>query len=633
MMNELLILQLLLNKKGWLTSNEISSNLNISIRTIRSVIKAINCKETMVISSPKGYQLNNDFRDYVKSYLIDSNINKETNTPAVRQEYIIKQLLLCNNELDFYELADSLYVSESTLTNDLAFIRKKFELYELVLTRKKDVISIIGDEKNIRKLVSDHIYSEIKDGLLNFNILNSVFPEYDVLAIRSILVEIILKNELSIDDFGITDIVLHICIMLNRISNDKHITVNYSVNDYEKTIYAKITKDIFNKIEKITDIPIDDSEINIISPLIAVNTKQLLDKNITLHDLRHFVNPDIINFVQQVTNKLSESYTIDLNNNDFIIRFSLHLNQILNTVNRSNRNPLLKNIKDSYPLIFELSVFIAVLIHEKYPDVMLDDHEISYISLHVGMSIDKDNHNKVDAILITPDYYRLKEKIINLLEHSFPMKINIVRTYNDESEVDFAKHFDLILSTQSVSVSSNAEFLQITPFINDNDFSNIQYILEVINLKKKLNNNQSLYSLFDEKCFTIIENTDLSKEEIISLLCEKALKENYIEERFILDVLKREQLSSTSYSNLAVPHSLKPAGLKTRILIGLFKDYYVWDSNTINIVLLLIVNENDKDEFKNLFQNIITIFTSKIWLESYKKINNFKNFIEIIKKF
>ena len=147
-------------------------------------------------------------------------------------------------------------------------------------------------------------------------------------------------------------------------------------------------------------------------------------------------------------------------------------------------------------------------------------------------------------------------------------------------------------------------------------------------VKKKIIKNRHLYELFSEDCFTFIDHS--RKEDIIHQLCSKAANNGYIDESFENLVLEREELSNTGFSNIAVPHTLNTTSFKTRILVGISHKPISWGINQINVVLLLVINSEDKDEFKNLFQNIISIFTSKMWNNNYRKITNFQEFTRLL---
>ena len=620
MSKESILIKHLIEINDWVKTDELSLFLNVSTRTIRSLIKNINVKKEYIRSSNKGYIINQKYLSEIQNLCNQTN---DVYTSEIRQNYIIKQLLIENNSIPFYDTADDLYISESTLNNDLLNIKKKLEKRNVIISKKKDQIVLIGEEKNIRSLMADNIYGELDNELLTFQTLDQLFKNYDVQKIRNIIVASIIKNHLSVDDFSLIDITLHICIMLNRTEN--HLDTNDKIVN---NIYTKITCEIFSEIEKLVHFKISDNEINNIAPLIAINTKQILDNSISINDLSKYVDKDIIDFVIMITNKIDELYGIQLKCNNFIIRFSLHLNKTLQVYQHSTRNPLLKNIKDSYPLIFDISVYIADLINRKY-QIRLDDSEISYIALHVGLSIDRNTQIKINTVLVIPDYYSLKETIIENLNYNFYQKLNIINVYVTEEKIDYTQNIDLILSTVKIINHNNIQCLKITPFINDEDNSNIQYIIETILFKKKIIKNQHLYELFSEDCFTFIDYS--RKEDIIHQLCSKAANNGYIDESFENLVLEREELSNTGFSNIAIPHTLNTTSFKTRILVGISHKPISWGINQINVVLLLVINSEDKDEFKNLFQNIISIFTSKMWNNNYRKITNFQEFTRLLK--
>ncbi|MDO4499750.1 MAG: PRD domain-containing protein [Erysipelotrichaceae bacterium] len=443
MQKEQLILQYLLDNNDWVKSDLICRFLNVSTRTLRTLIKTINTNNPYVLSSSKGYKINNELADEIKLKL--NSFNPESNvTSPMRQQHIIKELLLKEEGINFYDLIDELYVSESTLNNDLAQIRNTLDKYNLILSKKKDMISIIGKEKDIRTLMTETIYSEVDEGLLSFDTLIKTFPEFDVVRIKNILLETIMKHRLTIDDFGLIDITLHVCIMLERV------IANYRVENtsYIDSIYTEVAKEVFNKLEELMDVRIDSSELINIVPLIELNTKQVLDVNMYLMELRNYVEQEIIDFVDYITSKVYENYSIQLDNNNFKVRFSLHLSKTLRIFNKTAHNPLLKSIKDEYPLVFDVSVYISKLINERYNHIHLNESEISYIALHVGLSIDRNTRLKVNTLLVIPDYYSLKETITNNLLYNFQQFVEIKGIYTSFDDLELNDSIDLVLSTQ-----------------------------------------------------------------------------------------------------------------------------------------------------------------------------------------
>ena len=106
----------------WVAAGELSSLLHVSTRQIRKYVSSLNENETspLVISSNKGYRLNSA-QQYL-AYREKGSQNVET--PQTRQNLIIQKLISSQDGIDLFDLADELFVSESTIENDIRSIRK-----------------------------------------------------------------------------------------------------------------------------------------------------------------------------------------------------------------------------------------------------------------------------------------------------------------------------------------------------------------------------------------------------------------------------------------------------------------------------------------------------------------------------
>ena len=85
-----------------------------------------------------------------------------------------------------------------------------------------------------------------------------------------------------------------------------------------------------------------------------------------------------------------DTYNINLTNENFLIRFAFHLKNLLLRLqyNIKITNIQFSTIKNDYPLIYAISVYIAKIITQSCGYVLPED-EISYICLHVGVLMDE----------------------------------------------------------------------------------------------------------------------------------------------------------------------------------------------------------------------------------------------------
>ncbi len=145
------ILKILLNTKASITGEEISNLIGVSSRTVRSDMKNINSllKEygaDINSEKGKGYKLEiNDRRIFskFKSEICDNDISASLalSNPEDRVNYIMTKLLindLQNKPITQMDLADKLFISVSTLKNDLKEVEKKLDKYELKIISYKE---------------------------------------------------------------------------------------------------------------------------------------------------------------------------------------------------------------------------------------------------------------------------------------------------------------------------------------------------------------------------------------------------------------------------------------------------------------------------------------------------------------
>src|SRR5690625_6947106 len=82
--------------------------------------------------------------------------------PKLQQEritYLIKRLLLHDTYNKMDDLADEIYVSKSTIQNDLIDVKKLVAEYEIVVESRPNYgLKISGKELNIRFCMSEYIF-------------------------------------------------------------------------------------------------------------------------------------------------------------------------------------------------------------------------------------------------------------------------------------------------------------------------------------------------------------------------------------------------------------------------------------------------------------------------------------------
>ena len=109
--------------------------------------------------------------------------------------------------------------------------------------------------------------------------------------------------------------------------------------------------------------------------------------------------------------------------------FSLHLKNVLFRWNNNtfNTNPFSDQIFIQNPLIYDIAVYIANEIRNRY-HCKLNKDEITFISLHIGAVIEKkaEESHTYKALLIMNEYYYPVSNYLYQFQKEFQNKIDIV---------------------------------------------------------------------------------------------------------------------------------------------------------------------------------------------------------------
>ena len=237
-----LILKFLLSNTDnqWLTAQTIAENTNMSIRSVKTYINHINhdAKETVIISSKKGYLISPDKIETAKDILYsDTSLQNYEN----RKQFLIQKLLFSKAPLSIMEIAEQLSISDATLRNEISKINAELMDRNLYIKSKNNRLFIVGRERDSKKFALELINKELENN--NFDIQNTQkhFRLADLNYIRKIVTATLAKYEYFIDDYALLNYVIHLalCVEFNHCSANELYSGGYQ-----------------NTISKISNVPV-----------------------------------------------------------------------------------------------------------------------------------------------------------------------------------------------------------------------------------------------------------------------------------------------------------------------------------------------------------------------------------------
>lgn len=627
------LIRILSDYTEFVTASSLAANMDVSTRSIKSYIQEINSFYPDAIeSSREGYRID---KQAARRILEESG----THIPQSSQErivYIINSLIKSDTSVNTYDLCDEMYVSYSTIKNDLQAVKSRLRKYDLQLNNNHDNLTVSGLEKNKRRLLSSILYDESNVNFVNLETIQNIFPEIEIELIKDSLLEIFDRFHYFVNDYSLINLVLHITIAIDRIRNrnvnteDIHDMPPISSHEYE------LARNIARKIEEDFQIEYNQAEVYELALLLISRATAIDYQSITVSNLGDFITPECLALVKELISDVNSFYYIDLTEPEFLIRFALHIRNLLQRSknNYFSRNPLTEEIKTSCPLIYDVSVCLSSIIKER-TGISINDDEIAYIAFHLGSTLEaqKNLSEKVTAALYCPSYYDTNVKLTDTINRHFSSELLITNIFTEERELEKAGKSDLVLSTVPLNSVIQLPLLQISPFFTEKDVQSLRrQLTEIKTNKRRKQFREYLEYLIVPEFFE--RRDDLTDyDQVVRHMVGKMVSMGYVDEDFEQDIRAREQLSATAFQDFAIPHAMKMRAHKTGINVLISDTPVKWGDKQVRIVLMLCFNRDERFIFNEIFEPLTMVLSSRENVKRLLTAGDYQEFIGMLAGF
>ncbi|HAA5111567.1 TPA_asm: PTS fructose transporter subunit IIA [Listeria monocytogenes] len=608
----------------WVTSNELAAFCECTTRTIRNNIYKINEVTPNLINSTKqGYQINLN---------IPFEFQSESDVTERKSKLLLELIKNSTKGVDLFELADILYISEVTLKKDIQQLKNELKEADVKIVISKDRIKLIGKERAKRKYMISLLYEE---GGYRESIKSRIQEMIEFVSIdklQNIVKEVLAQESITTNQYSMMNIVLHYAISIVRIQQGN------TLIETQKTLIRKHSKEyeISKKIAKILSeeyqIHFSEAETKQLG-LLYVGLQNEQSANANHGELDQFVDKKIIDALKIVLANVEETYLIDLQNEQLFIKLAIHVQSLYyrSRYKAYTRNLSLLDIKTSYPVTFDIAVYISSLLQEKLA-IDFNEDEISFIALHIGSFQESENRDyiRLEIGLLVDDYHDLRTNMLKKLRARFENEATIELIENE----DYEENFDIILTTNRDVALEKAGSIFIHPLLTTKD---IKKITSRIQTKKKiLENNirgqqidryivRSLYS-------NQIDPSELTPAKIREQMISKMEKQTFVTPEFKEKVEKREQMAPTSFpSGIAIPHSIKNDALQSGVSIMTLQEPIYWNDVKVKIIALVAISKKDATEFNDFFEKFVGIVSEPINTKRLSMVESFEEFIRKLK--
>ncbi|GAA1448400.1 BglG family transcription antiterminator [Leifsonia poae] len=623
------MLDILARRAAWVTAAELAHDLGVTTRSIRNYVTEL--KEAaapleLVESGPNGYRL--DFEAYER-FLDDGATAADgaVRSPQERLVFLVRRLLDEPEGIDVYEAAESLFVSDSTLESDLTRMRGVLADTELALARQGGRVQLTGPEIARRKLLSRLFRDEMRQGVVELARIQEAFDSQGLAAFKSDLVEMLDARGYFVNEYGINDVLLHMAVALDRVAKHRALpaTADPDVSETIRTLAA----DLGALVTQHFDVALDRTELHYLAILLRT---RVIAPGAGEATVAQYVSEDDLEVVRSIIARASLEYLVDLRDEDFIVRLTLHVQNLVARAHEKSysRNPLTRSIKSSYPLIYELAVYIASRL-QTAEDIVVNDDEIAYIAMHVGAYLEQQSRrsDSVTCAVVCPNYYDMHILLRERLENALGDELDVTSVITS-TDVDWdAIEADLVLTTiEPRGHRENAIVVQ--PFLTEADIEHTrQAIARIRRQRRRARIKNDLLEYFDESLFL---RNFYARDAIamIQALGDRMIGAGAIDQDYVDRSIEREHMSSTAFTDsLAVPHAMAMTAKRTAIAIVVNDNAMDWGDSRVNVIAFIAFDAAGRGGFQTVFDQFVEVFSDReAVLQLIRRSDGFTGFID-----
>ncbi len=613
---------------GWTTASSLADRLGVTSRTIRNYAAQANAGGTIIESGPAGYRLDR------AAWAARGVAPRTDGTPAVRAARVIRSLIEASDGIDVYETAAANHVSDSTFETDLTRVRARLEGTGLSLVRRGPRVALEGPETARRRLLGALFREESARGMIELDTLRAAFPE--VGGFRSALLSGLAEAGYAPNEFGLNDVLLHTAIALDRVAR------NHPLDDAADRTSESAGASASSSTAGAAGAPAVADDGGAQGPL-----AELLSRLVAEHfgtavgpaDLAHLTRlletraatrtvetaesdaagrtlSPRVPLVRRIVADASSAYLIDLDDEDFIDRLALHVDNLVARASEASysRNPLTASIKAAYPLIYELAVYIAGEL-ARTEGIAVNDDEIAYIAMHVGAYLDR-RRSRGEAVRVrvaAPIYHDVHTALAERIRDALDDDVTVVAGAGEQGvggdgSGDTA---DLVVAVLEPSPPVD-RVVVVPPFPSEADLERVRIeVARIRRARRRARLAAALSSYIAPELF-VRGLRGLDRDGAIRMLGDRMITAGVIDRSYVDGSLERERLSSTAFTeHLAVPHAMTMSARRTAIAIAVDDVPIDWGGAKVNVVALIAFAESGRAEFQEVFDQFVEAFSER----------------------
>nr|WP_286012219.1 PTS sugar transporter subunit IIA [Latilactobacillus curvatus] len=529
-----------------------------------------------------------------------NHLEKEANDrPQSKEERchcILAKLLLGSASITIQQLSNTLYVSRSTVENDLKKVKQKLAQFGLQLAITHTGLSLIGSEHQKRQatveLISQYWGKRTEAKELNGQLvrhvqlpdnLNQLFEPALIKNILTALTELIEKSTLSFTDYDFQSLAIHLMMPApTGGSNGAQPVV---------TPFIAETQLLVQILERRFELTIPDFEQEYLNRhLVTVQSKDTSVQTIQT-ELRQSVG------LPQLLRQQLAQLAVD---EELIQGLAVHLSSALRrlAMGLSINNPYTDEIRQNFPQAFDQAVLLKPVLENQY-QIQMNEDELAFISLHFEAFFERHSEDaRLSVVVVCSSGIGTSQLLGQRLAKTFAQELRITRIIALGELLATPIKESLVISTIAIKGLS-VPVIEVSPLLNRHD---IGIIRQMITEQPTPTNH--LVALLQPE-LTIVTQEQLTDQGAIELIGQRLIDQGYAKPTVVQAALAREALASTALGRVALPHA--DSQLITKPAIGLLiaPQSINWQHNDkVQLVFFMALNETVHGQMRAVYHDL-----------------------------
>lgn len=617
------LLKILIDETTPVTAKELAAYSNLSLRTVREEIRGLKNEldehSVKLISKTNwGYSLEVSESEKQRIYE-ELTQNEPPHLDNVEREYLIIQLLInVNDYMKVQEIAEALFVSESTISKAMMKCHDILANNNLIMEKKPHKgVKISGNEIDKRSMLSVILMKEMDYGnsMTNPNAYQTANSSDLFYRTKELVSQELERNEIYSPEYQLDSMIGYLLVAQSRVKMNCLIPKKEKNEVFENPLLIEAFRQLL-----LQQFQVEFPGFEIEHLLMRV---MLSEKN-------NMNQQNIRNIIDKTLRDIDLIFGISVHQNKkLVVAITQHVLPMIDRIITGTTvvNPMISTIRSKHPFSFSIASTFCSFLGSKLK-LFIPEGERAFLVLHFECHFLGFSEKKKRALLLCGTGQGTAMLLKQQVELELGEMLEVVDTVSVISLADFhSDMYDLVLSTIPINVPINKPTIYLPLFLNQESLKDI-----ATEVRQVTKGSQEFVSYFPEdKIF--INRSIGSQMEVFQFLDDKLHQEIQVAPGVLTEnLLAREEIVSTALGNcVAMPHPLRLTVDEQFISLITLDQAVKWGDQMVKVVFLIMLQK--VDGLEELYKYLSRVFTSKKMVQSLIEAKNPKAAIEILYSF